>query len=190
MGKIKDLTGKVFGRLTVISLNNKRDKNGQTLWDCQCICGKQITISSKSLRKSNTPSCGCYNSERITKLNISRSLEKGESRINNLFGSYKQSAKYRGYEFNLTKTFFMDIINKNCYYCNSEPLNSRSIMKNDDSKYNYNGIDRVDNNIGYTEDNCVPCCSICNIAKRALTLEDFKNWVIKIYNNMVKNENN
>jgi hypothetical protein len=46
-----------------------------------------------------------------------------------------------------------------------------------------NGIDRVVPDKGYVYDNCVPCCKYCNRAKSDLTTEQFKNLIIKIYNN-------
>jgi hypothetical protein len=39
-----------------------------------------------------------------------------------------------------------------------------------------NGIDRADNALGYTVENSVSCCKICNIAKRDLTIEEFIFW--------------
>jgi hypothetical protein len=36
-------------------------------------------------------------------------------------------------------------------------------------------LDRIDNSVGYTESNCVPCCAICNITRNTLyTYEEFK----------------
>lgn len=40
----------------------------------------------------------------------------------------------------------------------------------------YGGIDRVDNRLGHHKSNSVPCCTICNRAKHAMTLEAFKAW--------------
>ena len=53
-------------------------------------------------------------------------------------------------------------------------LNSRHILK-------INGIDRVNNNIGYTNKNSVSCCKVCNFAKHTQTKKDFYKWVKKIY---------
>ena len=53
----EDLTGKRFGRLTV--LRYKRGKKG-FLWECKCDCGKQITTRSARLKNGQTKSCGCY----------------------------------------------------------------------------------------------------------------------------------
>ena len=44
-------------------------------------------------------------------------------------------------------------------------------------KFNYNGIDRVDNKIGYTLKNCVTCCKYCNNAKKDNDVDEFKEWL-------------
>ena len=51
----RDLTGKVFGRLTVVKYNGLRHQ--ARWWECVCICGNTRVLSTKSLRK--TRSCGC-----------------------------------------------------------------------------------------------------------------------------------
>lgn len=67
----------------------------------------------------------------------------------------------------------------NCYYCGNPPLNS--IKQNGKVFGFYNGLDRVDNNIRtYTPENTVPCCIICNIAKRDRQMVDFLTWTDKI----------
>jgi hypothetical protein len=59
MLKFIDLTGQVFGRLTVLrSTEHKR-----TLWICRCSCGNAKIVSSNNLRKQFTHSCGCLLSE-------------------------------------------------------------------------------------------------------------------------------
>ena len=46
----------------------------------------------------------------------------------------------------------------------------------------FNGIDRIDSNIGYTVNNCVPCCTICNHMKNDLTTDEFYNHIKLLYN--------
>lgn len=58
MGNLIDLTGKKFGRLTVIEQNGL-DKYNSALWFCKCECGNTKTINGKSLRIGHTRSCGC-----------------------------------------------------------------------------------------------------------------------------------
>lgn len=63
MGKLIDLTGQHFGELIVIS-RGSNTKDNQAQWNCKCSCGKELLISSKTLRKGSIFSCGC---KRITR---------------------------------------------------------------------------------------------------------------------------
>ena len=56
-----DLTGQVFGRLTVIGLNCVRDR--QCYWTCQCTCGATPIVKGGRLTGGETRSCGCLNRE-------------------------------------------------------------------------------------------------------------------------------
>ena len=64
MGKIKDLTGKRFGRLTVIELAGI-DSKSRARWLCKCDCGNIKDVLSGSLTSGNVKSCGCYRKELI-----------------------------------------------------------------------------------------------------------------------------
>ena len=75
-------------------------------------------------------------------------------------------------EFNLTSMEFLEIISNNCYICGKE--------SNDE---HLNGIDRIDNDKGYTLDNVSPCCGECNYMKKNYDLEEFFEKMKKIYNN-------
>lgn len=44
----------------------------------------------------------------------------------------------------------------------------------------YNGVDRKDNSIGYTIDNCVTACKLCNYAKKAMSYDNFIDWLDRI----------
>ena len=62
MSKKIDLTGQVFGRLTVVgAAPNRIGPNGakKTYWYCLCSCGKTKEVAASSLRRSLTASCGC-----------------------------------------------------------------------------------------------------------------------------------
>ena len=54
----KDLTGKVFGYLTVLKPTEERS-NGSIIWECQCECGKICYIPTSNLSREHTRSCGC-----------------------------------------------------------------------------------------------------------------------------------
>ena len=65
MGKVKDLTGQRFGRLTVIK-RVENNRHGKAQWLCKCDCGNETTVIGSGLINGNTKSCGCYNRERVS----------------------------------------------------------------------------------------------------------------------------
>lgn len=74
---LKDLTGKRFGRLTVIERDNKDAKDGCAKWICSCDCGKETSVSSHLLISGATQSCGCKRDEnRIKALKTKEFREK------------------------------------------------------------------------------------------------------------------
>ena len=83
--------------------------------------------------------------------------------INFRLCSIKQQARKKGYEWSdtMTKEVCTDLMSDYCVYCNFK------------STETVNGIDRVDNSIGYTISNCVSCCSTCNYMKCALNVNTF-----------------
>ncbi len=54
--KIKNLEGKRFGRLTVISFAGMRH---YSIWNCVCDCGKRTTPAGYKLLNGDAKSCGC-----------------------------------------------------------------------------------------------------------------------------------
>ena len=67
MSKCEDLTGKKFGRLTVMS-RAKNCKN-YAMWNCRCDCGNEIAVRTSSLKSGHTKSCGCYHRDVVSKAN-------------------------------------------------------------------------------------------------------------------------
>lgn len=58
MARFENLTGKRFGRLTVLCRNGTL-QNGSATWDCLCDCGKHKTATSAHLKGHFIQSCGC-----------------------------------------------------------------------------------------------------------------------------------
>lgn len=180
--RLEDLTGKVFDRLTVIKhvgtrLYGKRT-TGTALWECLCICGTVKNITASALKNKKARSCGCY----LTKyrsLNMRNKFDETHAAKTQVFLSYRGGAKRRNINFELSKEQVIALSQKNCYYCNAEPENTKKLKHRDG--YKYNGIDRINNDLGYTKDNSVSCCEICNRAKRILSKDDFLNWIKRVY---------
>jgi len=64
-GMKKNLLGMVFGRLSVTSKTEERDGTGSILWECTCDCGSTVRVTSPSLLRGNTKSCGCLRKEKF-----------------------------------------------------------------------------------------------------------------------------
>jgi len=176
----EDLTSLRFGILTIVKrIFDKEDMNGRCKqWECLCDCGNTCVVGTSDLLRSHTKSCGCIKSENISKAN---SLPIKDVAEKQLFTSYKRSAVKRNLEWKLSKNEFVSFLQQECFYCGSPPIGT--IIKNKvigNEEYHFNGIDRVDNSIGYITDNCVACCKHCNHAKKALSKEEFISLAKKI----------
>lgn len=85
---------------------------------------------------------------------------EAHTRVYASWKSVEYGAEKRGYEFDLSLEDFAEIAwQKPCTYCRSKQ-----------SGY---GIDRIDNNKGYSKDNCVSCCLRCNSMKSDQSLEQW-----------------
>lgn len=98
--------------------------------------------------------------------------------------NYRKGAKKRGYSFELTREQFNTLTKQDCWYCGQKPAQVKYSGSDKRHYCLYNGIDRVDNAVGYTEANCIPCCGRCNRMKNVLSGEDFIGQIRKIVHNL------
>lgn len=179
----KVLPGTKFGKLTVVGDSPSfrgSDNQLRRMIEVSCECGSPSFSTRKdSLITGNTESCGC-----LTKENTLKALWKEDREgigFRSLLSGYKNRAKRRGLCWELTDEEFKKLTKSNCWYTGREP-NLIAYRKHcRGSEYIYNGVDRLDNSIGYTPENCVPCCCEVNLAKRELGLSDFFDLVKEIY---------
>jgi hypothetical protein len=87
---------------------------------------------------------------------------------NSLYPMYRNNARRRGISFDLDVKEFEALIPSNCYYCSDKS----------------NGIDRWNSNLGYTINNCVPCCKECNFLKNNTNPDLFIERIKKMYNTL------
>ena len=67
MGKIKDLTGQKFGRLTVIQYVGMGN-NHYAKWKCKCDCGNECVVTTDVLKRKGNHSCGCLAKEHLAEM--------------------------------------------------------------------------------------------------------------------------
>ena len=174
--KHSDIIGRKYNRLTIIGIIEKSNL-GDWRISCKCDCGKIIETTKYSVIYNNARSCGCYRTDKIIKR---CRLEYGESTFNHLYRAYKRRAIQKKIVFSLTKEEFRKLTRQNCYYCNAEPNNLLNI-KHCFGEYTYNGIGRMNNNLGYTVKNSVTCCGFCNRMKMEHSIEIFLKYIKNIY---------
>ena len=188
MKSFKDLTDLEFGDWKVISLSDKKVQ-GKLYWKCKCICGQIRDVCGHSLKKYSR-SCGCVTYKKNRKANCA---------VIQKMAYYRRDASLKKLVFNLTEDQFLSVAQNNCYYCNESPRlwsqyldidgNVRSRFKNKmDEDYlkstaiKINGLDRIDNSIGYVKGNIVACCRTCNFMKGTKTVKEFLKKIQEIYN--------
>ncbi len=181
-----DITGQRFSYLVALHpIRIRKDKRFG--WLLQCDCGNTAKADYWTLKSGHTRSCGCQWKELMRKRCRERRSKrpKGQAGFEALYKRYKKRAKERNLNFLLTQKQFRNLTQQNCWYCGILP--QQYICAGVDSEthgdYIYNGIDRLDNNIGYTLKNCVSCCGHCNYAKADMTTAKFLIWVKCVYKN-------
>lgn len=178
MSKIKDISDTRFGLLVVRRFSHI-GQGRHSYWECICDCGTTKIVSSHSLHAGNSKSCGCL----VYRTN---SLPYGYASMNVLWRTYSKNAKRRGLDFEIGMEEFRRLTSLNCFYCGTPP--NRTVSLGKDKKHNgeyvYNGLDRIDNEIGYIIENIVPCCSKCNYAKRDMSYTKFKEWIMDVSDNL------
>ncbi len=92
--------------------------------------------------------------------------KKYSQTLDGKYVEYKGGAKGRNLKFDLTKEVFATYWQLPCHYCGDEISTI--------------GIDRVDNDKGYVENNIVTCCELCNKSKHTMTKEEYISQCKKI----------
>lgn len=160
-----DMIGLKFGYLTVIERAPRpiHVNTGGAYWFCRCVCKKRHVVKGCSLRSGLVKSCGCTKNWGI------------DAAFNKCWNVYRSNAKKRNLIFELTRQRFFQLTQTNCVYCGTKPATKTKATCG--SIYLYNGIDRSNNKLGYTAENCVSCCHRCNYAKNQMSREEFLNWI-------------
>ena len=155
---VKDLTGRKFGRLSVLGYAYAKDeisKKGNLhryhYWHCKCDCGNLCTVKACHLSSGGTKSCGCLWQERVggkpkhgkSGIRLYRVWEGIRSRCNNPNSKFYKYYGGRGIKITLDwddfQTFY-DWAMQNGYNPNAE--------------HGECTIDRIDNDGNYEPDNC------------------------------------
>lgn len=161
-----ELSASVFLRTCKECINEKRRKNYELSKD------KEISIPLPTLKKC--PNCqkelilnrdnfyyrstvgtfasfckACSSRKRSKKGRAPKGIFTPEVKAKTLLSRYKRLDSKKKLETDLSMEFLINCVGAECTYC----------------KFPATGIDRIDNSVGHTDNNCVPCCYECNIAR-------------------------
>lgn len=181
--KIRDITGEVFGRLTVINFSRSKIVGKikpvkKRFYLCKCICGKEIEVGRDNLINLGTQSCGCLAKELVLKRNKEKRLPDNASLWNLGYKYHLRDAKVRNIDSFISPTQHKEITSQNCYYCDDPP--SKKTHRNLHGEIFRNGIDRIDSTKPYIIDNIRPCCGTCNYMKLQMSEDEFFKHIQKI----------
>lgn len=167
--RILNEIGRRYGRLVVLALRQPEpNERGMYRWLCKCDCGNETTVRGTSLRNGDTRSCGCYWNE-IVAAGAHR-LPQNEAAFHRVYGKIRDGARKRNLAWELTKDNVWSLISSTCFYCGKPPS---KIFRNRYGYCAWNGVDQKEPCGGYTLNNCVTCCYVCNRMKLNIPFQEF-----------------
>ena len=143
MGKVKDLTGRRFGKLVVKEFAGI--KNGNALWRCECDCGNEYIGTRDHLVSGNTRSCGCLGGQQHHGMH--------DTRVYRIFSAMQQRC------YNQNHSAYQNYGGRGIKICDEwmNPINGRTKFLEWALSHGYRddlSIDRIDCNGDYTPENC------------------------------------
>ena len=152
---IKDLTGKKFGRLTVLKYYATISR--RAMWECECECGKRSIVRGGHLTGGATKSCGCLGKENASKAKI----KHGDTMISGRARLYGVWCNMENRCYNKKIGGYKDYGGRGISICD-EWKNDYAVFKkwafdngyDENAKYSDCTIDRIDNDGNYEPGNC------------------------------------
>ena len=168
--KSQDLTGLPFGYYTAIRQDGCNSK-GVPYWLCRCRCGNEKRVLVYDLLRGHTLSCGCLNRERA----VSRNMTHGCT-YEPWFPTYEDMMRRCGHSKGASERNLRNYRDRGITVC-EEWRNSPRAFGDWLLAHGWRKglqIDRIDNDKGYSPDNCrvVTCKENANNRRNTTVLDD------------------
>lgn len=163
-------------------INRKDSIGGYTAENCVPCCKTCAFMKNTMDEKTFIEKCICIVYRKYPNNEVYQKAYRdnmGQSRSSKaiVYNKYVDRAKEKNLVFEISKAVFKNMIMEKCHYCHREA-----------SGNHINGIDRMDNERGYTFDNIVTCCSDCNYAKCDMDYDAFLEQCKRIADYELSNE--
>ena len=142
-----DMTGMKVGHLTVLSRAENTSQN-KAQWLCRCDCGNYTVVSRRHLKNAGTNSCGCYAKEVARKTHTTHGMKK--TRLYRIWSGMKDrclnpnSRHWKHYGGRGIAVFDKW----------ADDFSSFAKWSMDNGYSESLTLDRINNDAGYTPDNC------------------------------------
>lgn len=135
-----------FGRLIALYEHDER-RNGSICWVCQCDCGNETIVVSTKLRIGHTKSCGCYNRDRISETKSTHGMSRTPIYV--LWHGIKARCEKESHKM------YKYYGGRGIKICNEWQVFENFLKWAENNGYEKGlTIDRIDNDKGYSPDNC------------------------------------
>lgn len=148
MPKALDLTGQIFGRLTVLA--KAHNKGVRTAWSCQCSCGSYCVVITSYLTSGDTKSCGCLQPE----LASVRNTKHGATKNGKWTGEYMSWSAMVARCTNPTNKKFHRYGGRGIKV-DPDWLKFENFLRDMGPRPEDHTIERVDTDGDYTKSNCI-----------------------------------
>ncbi len=169
------VVGSRYGSLIVIERINAK-KNARV----RCDCGSVFDTYTFNLNNGTAYRCmRCANRERKGRPLVKNRIDPLQRTINEQWNIFKKNMRDKPGS-DLTKEQWFSVVGERCVYCNREPSNCRKATVEHASDFWYNGVDRIDSRLPYTNGNVQPACWICNRMKGNLSHQEFLDHIGRV----------
>lgn len=143
-----DLTGRVFGRLTV--KERIVPPKGRTLFVCACECGNEVTVNGSDLQTGNNVSCGCFRAEHIGAVNY----KHGAAAKGDLTGAYRSWRTMRDRCYNEDNNRFYAYGARGIKVCDRWRDSFENFFADMGERPEGMSLDRINVDADYSAENC------------------------------------